>query len=217
MTSTWVNRAFFAFLFVAACAHQPAAPDVDAHISVAPGVHADNLGRVAIPTFEVEGHVRAPDDTDGQVVSRQHPDTMDVTRAFTGRLVDTPLVVLDRESVDQRLRELHAGTSIRVSDATAPSFGRELGAQTLIVGRYRFDCSGEVSPGQAGGFVRPQVVHRQAIQLRGFELETGRIIFDVELALDARGSDGRLLPRSLARAAANRLWAHLQKAADGAP
>ena len=193
----------------AACAHAPAAA-VDARVNIAPGVSAATLGRVAVPTFEVEGAVRAPV-AGGSVVRRSHSDTMEATGAFMGELVGTDLTVLDRQFVDQRIKELQAGSSPRVSDETAPSFGRELGAQTLIVGRYRFECSGDLTRARAGDFVEPKVVHRQSLQIRGFELETGRVIFDVELALDSNGSDGRLLPRSLARSAARRLWAQLSR------
>ncbi len=207
---------------IGGCAHAPSSPQspakADTHIHVAPGVTAKSLGRVAIPTFEIEGHVREEPtlehaDTDwstsDRVVRRRHADTMDVTRAFTGRLVSTDLVLLDRQFVDERLKELEGGASLRVSDETAPSFGRELGAQTLVVGQYRFECSGELSPSDGGEFVRPQTVHRQSLQVRGFELETGRVIFDVEVALDEDNSRGRLLPRSLARTAAKKLWAQL--------
>ena len=207
-----------------ACSHGSAAstgapPKATTRIHLAPGVNAQTLGRVAIPTFQVEGHVRQSvaeraDDASLPIVRRSHSDTMDVTRTFTSRLVQTELVVLDRQFVDQRLQELKGGTSLRVSDETAPSFGRELGAQTLIVGRYRFECSGALNPSRGGDFVRPEVVHRQSLQLRGFELETGRVIFDVELALNEADSRGKLLPRSLARTAAKKLWARLSPTAE---
>ena len=201
-----------ALLLSIGCAHR-ATPDVDARISVAPGVTAQSLGRVAIPTFWVEGRVRdlSSDAAYPEIVQRQHADTMELTRTFMNRLVGTDLVVLDRQFVDQRLEELEMGTSPRVSDESAPAFGQELGAQTLIVGRYRFECSGEVLSGRADGFVRPNVVYKQSVQVRGFELETGRVIFDVELGIDAAGAKGRLVPKSLARAAANRLWTHLSQ------
>ncbi len=201
-------------LLASACAHS--SPRVQASVHVAPGTTAQTLGRIAVPTFEIEGRVRANAGTDERVVRRRHLDTMNVTQTFTARLVGTNLVVLDRQFVDARIEEINGGTSVRISDETAPTFGRELGAQTLIVGRYRFECSGELLPGPPKQFVRPDVVHRQSVQLRGFELETGRIIFDVDLTLDAEASQGKLLPRSLAKAAARRLWARLSAVDGGA-
>lgn len=146
------------------------------------------------------------------VMRRRHVDTMNATSAFTGVLNTVHPLILDRTVVDERLRALRGEAAPRVIDNSAPTFGEELGAQTLIVGQYRFEASGTVSTGRENEFLRPDVVHRQALHIRGFELKTGQVIFDMELALDEPASKGQLQPRSLARAAAQQLLARLEPA-----
>ena len=115
-----------------------------------------------------------------------------------------------RRTVDERLAE-HGYTAIGiVDDDTAPSLGNELGAQTLIVGRYRFNCEGELVGGEGTDFIQPTKVFSQSVQVKGFHLETAQVLFDVELTLDEASSEGRMLPRSLARGAGRRLVAKLK-------
>lgn len=188
---------------LAACS--TSTPAVQARVFVAPDVGATQLGRIAIPTFRIDGRVVEHD----RIVRRDHADTMDLTRTFISRLAATRLVVLDRQFVDGRVREMNINVSGLVFDETAPSFGRELGAQTLVVGYYRFDCTGSIARGAHGDFIDPEAVQSQMLRVRGIRLETGQVIFDLELSLDSEASAGRLLPKSLARAAAKRLLARL--------
>src|SRR5262249_49364071 len=103
-----------------------------------------------------------------------------------------------------RMQELGYGANGRVSEESAPTYGQELGAQTLIVGRYRFDCTGVVSGDAAQEFVKADTVYRQSLKIWAFDLESGRIVADLELYLDQQDSAGQLLPRSLGTAAAKR-------------
>ncbi|MEO1334318.1 MAG: hypothetical protein AAFV29_01685 [Myxococcota bacterium] len=196
----------------ASCSHAPpATSDVAARVDVAPGITRQSLGRVAVRTFDIDSRVR-PNDRPTMVMRRRHADTMDATSTFTGVLNAVHPLILDRQVVDKKLRALRGEAAPQVADSRAPTFGKELGAKTLIVGQYRFEASGRMTSGRENEFLRPDVVHRQALHIRGFELETGQIIFDMELALDEPASKGQLQPRSLARAAAKQLLARLPPA-----
>jgi hypothetical protein len=153
---------------------------------------------------------------DAGIARNAHEDTMGATDAFVRELLGAGLVLVDRQAVDARLTELQRSSSMLVDDASAPSLGNELGAATLVVGRYRFHCDGTVARGPDGDFVKPERVYSQSVEIKGFDLERGVVLFDAEIALDESTSDGRLLPKSLARTAGRRLVAHLRQA-DQAP
>lgn len=195
--------ASLAVLVLAGCAH---APRLEDRVDVSEGVDTSTLGRVAIATFGIEGRVRKP----GNGVERRvHADTMAVTDTFIGGLRSASLDTLERTVVDDRLRDL--GLDPETTHARGLPANQEFEAQTLVVGTYRFECSGALAETEGGDFVKPTRVHRQTLSVRGYAAESGRLLFDVELALAETEESERLLPRSLARAAARRLLAALER------
>jgi hypothetical protein len=202
-----------ALIFAAtmACAHGAAPSKVKADVKSAPGVSLAKLRTTAVATFTIEGSVRQ--ESAEPVTRNTHEDTMGATDAFVRELVAAGVVVADRQAVDARLAELQRSTGPLVEDGSGPSFGNELGATTLVIGKYRFQCEGLIARGADGDFVKPARVYSQSVQVTGYDLERGVVLFDAELALDEAMSDGRLLPKSLARAAGQRLVAHLSSGA----
>ncbi len=194
-------------LLVAGCAGSSPAirPKASGAVCLAKGLRGSDLGPMAIATFDVLAKVPGRD-------SRRVADAMGATAMFEEELVGGGLTVLDRGAVDARLRELKHSASALVSDQTHVSFGNEFGAQTIVVGLYRFSAEGQFDR-QGSGRERfsPQVVRSQSLEIRGISVETGQTLFTVRRHLPKSAAIDRLLPRSLARASARALLAALRE------
>ena len=175
----------------------------------------DQLGNVAVATFAIEGVFEHSDADGNPTVTRRRndQDTMAATEMFIRHLNTQGLTLLDRQQTDARIKELGYSTSILVQDETAPSMGNEYGANTLMVGRYVFNAAGKLTTGRGGKFLAPEKVFSQRLVVRVFDLESATVLCDVERGVQA---DNRLLPRSLARDAAQKLLSHL-RASDQTP
>jgi hypothetical protein len=169
-------------------------------VAVKPGTTVAGLGGVAIATFHIEGQAHV----EGRVEHRTHPDSMGATAAFQRPFLAAGLRIVDRQATDARLAELKHAASGLVDDDTAPGLGKELGAQTLVVGAYRFAGEMTAKAGEHGNlFIAPKRVYGQEVAVRGFDVESGEMRFDIKLKL-GREADA-LLPEKLAAEAARRL------------
>lgn len=181
-----------------------ARPQADARVCFADGLSRETVDPIAVLVFEVEGELV---EATGRVERRAHPDSMEATQAFDEGLLGGGLRLVDRARVDARHAEIERSGRGLIDDDTAASFGRELGARTLIFGRYRFSCEGRI---ESGRYIRPSKVLAQSVEVRGIDVETGRVMFQVTRSMSGGGANDRLLPKSLARAAARTLLVALQ-------
>ena len=188
------------------------ADDVKGDVVVAPGMKLGDLGNVAVSTFTIMGVAKITNSDGDRIDRKSHPDTMGVTGAFLQQLLGAGVVLLDRQKVDERLKELlDDSNNDLINMESAPPIGELLGAQTLIVGEYLFN--GEFEATEGGGnqdgesdlFIKPERVYSQSIRIKGFDVATGRLIIELSLSLDEEPSANRLLPKSLVKYAAKRL------------
>ena len=198
-------------LGVVACAHQgPPKPQAKSELVTAPGLTLSMLEKVAVATFTVEGVLT--DSTGAQTLGRKVlMDPMRSTDAFVEELGKAGVSLADRADTDANLAECGSTAADLLNSSSAPACASVSGVKTLVVGYYRFTCQGA---DKEKFFSNPERVVSQSIRLRGFDLSSTGILFDVEVTLDEAGSLGRLLPRSLARGGGRMLIAKLTKAGE---
>lgn len=191
-------------------------PVLGGEVLCRPDARLESMGNVAVATFAIEGLFKheGPDGKPTVTRQRNKRDTMQVTDMFLRHLNGKGLTILDRQAVDARLKELGYSTSVLVEDETAPTMGKEYGAKVLIVGRYLFNAEGQLTKGKGGVFLAPVRVYSQSVTVKVFDLERATVLCDVERMADETISQGRLLPRSIARDAARKLLEALSGAGD---
>ena len=184
--------------------------EVKGEVQVSDGFKLEDVGVVAVRTFRIVATVEQ-EENNGRVDRQNQVDTMGATEAFLHELVGTNITVVDRQHVDDRLEELldHSNNDL-VDMNSAPQIGALYGAQTLIVGRYEFNAWVETKQGDNGTYIVPKRVYSQKIQLKGFDVATGRFLFSVAFQLGEEASQNTLLPASLTRYSARKLLEELK-------
>jgi len=181
---------------------------------IVPGLKTADLGAVAVAAFEIR--TRPKETSSGNAPELiTFPDNQDVTGSFTRPLISAniPLVERNHKEISRLLTEHKFSVSGLVEGKNAPSLGKFLGAKTLIVGIYevqgefpetRKDGSGNLVIG------KPKSLQSQSVHIRGLDMESGRIVFDVKASLS-----GQVIsypaPRRLAGFAGNTLIRELGK------
>jgi hypothetical protein len=192
---------------------------IHADVDVPDGLRLADLKNVTIATFEVVGTATYPDT--GEVLAWEQHDNQSksfgVTDAFAGRLVANglSLVTRNRDVTDHILKELELSTSKLMDEDSAPAIAGMLGANTLIVGRYRFAGCFELRRGAgADVYLGPaKSVALQSIEVKAFDVSKGKVLFNARFSMTGRTSE-KLTPRLLARYAAKVLMAKFWQAGE---
>ena len=175
-------------------------------IAVTPGVSMDALNGVTVATFEIHGNAKLVGEK--QIISKSYSDPYGATDAFTRRLLDTGirLIERDRKVTDKRLSELDHSISGMVESSSAPAIGQELGAKVLIVGRYEFSGEFDYSINSADEIVlgESKRITHQVIRIKGLDIEKATILFDARISMTERVSK-TLMPKTLAAFAAEQI------------
>jgi len=182
---------------------------------IVPGLKTSDLGAVAVAAFEIRTRPKETS-SGGAPELLTFPDNQDITGSFTRPFINAniPLVERNPKEISRLLTEHKFSVSGLVEGKKAPSLGKFLGAKTLIVGIY--EVQGEFPEGRkdaAGNLVigKPKSLQRQSIHIRGLDMESGRIVFDVKASLS-----GQVIsypaPRRLAGFAGDTLIQELGKA-----
>lgn len=181
---------------------------------IVPGLKALDLGAVAVAAFEIRTR---PKETSSGGASElmTFSDNQDITGSFTRPLIsaNVPLVERNPKEISRLLTEHKFSVSGLVEGKKAASLGKFLGAKTLIVGIY--EVQGEFPEGRkdaAGNLVigKPKALQRQSVHVRGLDMESGRIVFDVKASLSGQAISYPA-PRRLAGFAGDTLIRELVK------
>lgn len=191
---------------------------IRADVAVAKGVTLESLGTVAVATFEMVSIAQLSGTK--KIIKSSHPEDSGLTDTFTRRLLDAGVMLVERERnlIDKTLEELEYSTSSLVDISTSPEIGQQLGAQTLIVGRYEFSGEFDYATNEKGDLViqKPVSIGVQRIRIKALDITKGQIIMDAEFSMTGKVVNV-LMPRTLAQFGAGALIERLDGAESYMP
>lgn len=139
-------------------------------VYIASGFKIDKLQNVAVASFGILTV------TEGQQSAKnQRVDDLDITTSFEKSLMGAGISIADGKTADNEIKT--AGTNVYelIESDIFKSLDLNIDAEVLIIGRYTVWIGEDSS------------VTYQQIRIRGFEIKSGELVFDINVSDDTSG------------------------------
>jgi hypothetical protein len=156
--------------------------ETEKQISVSPALNLKYLGTPAVASFTITEHMHYMEGGSRKVAERKHGDNMNISSAFEAGLMNHNIKPADRQVVDQELARLNLTASELINRNSIHGIKIGVDASILIVGEYflNFDSEGAAQEMQDfNRVIKPEQVNFQAVHIKGFDLRSGTVVFDI--------------------------------------
>lgn len=151
-------------------------------VSISPALNLSFLGKPACASFSIIEYMNFMDGGVKKIAERKHNDNMNVSSAFESGFIKHNITVVERKSVDSEMKRMGVTAHELITKNSIHGIPFNLDAKVLVVGEYllNFESDGVATDMQnMNKIISPEKVNFQTVHIKGFDLRTGTVVFDI--------------------------------------